>query len=379
MNEQKLSCAIIKDLIPLCSEGIGSPESLAEVEAHIQTCEHCRKLYEQIPPDMTPVHVPEEKKVFRKLGSTLRRNRILAGVLALLLLLLVGVLVYLSVGQVRKEAGMRSFETIWQSVEVRRIVQKFAEGDMQWYAEHTSYGDLNNGNVLINADAAEHVRQANVDALQKAYDAAYGDTEIRSVKVETAYADYGLNLSPIAYTQAYLHYQDGKELELHFIKGSDGLYEASVVMMGGTAGSDLGMIMEHLVYHDVYPINVLSGFLCNDDPIDADDEKIGIKTDLFVHRLAPDQREGMAERFRDFYGKGYLVQDCRLSPIKYDEEEGILYHDVTFIVKDTQGSAVLLTRFWSEAEGLRFAPEYNELYPKDCSGELVKDMEQLFS
>ena len=379
MNEMKLSCEIVKDLIPLCSEGIGSPESMAEVEAHIKTCERCRKLYEQIPPDTIPVHVPEEKNVFQKLGSTLRRNRMAAGVLTVILLMLVGILLWLTVGQVQKKEGMRSFETIWQSVEVRQIVQKVAAGDMQWYAAHTSYGDLNSSNILINSEDAAKIRQADADALQKAYDAAYGGDKVKSVKVETSYADYGMNSVPIPYTRASLHYEDGKVLELHFIRGGDGLYQGSVVTTSGEAGNtDLRAVMERMICHDVYPLNLLSGFLRNETPTGADSETIRAKTRIFIDRLGPDCRDGMEERFSDFYGKGYLVEDLQLSPIRYDKERKMLYNEVTFLVRDAQGSAVLLTRFWSEAEGLRFAPGYNEIYPKDCSEELAEDMQGLF-
>ena len=44
-----MKCEIIKDLIPLCSEGLCSEESRIAVEEHIKTCETCRLLYEKIP------------------------------------------------------------------------------------------------------------------------------------------------------------------------------------------------------------------------------------------------------------------------------------------------------------------------------------------
>ena len=64
-----MNCDMIKDLIPLYSEGLCSEESRKAIEEHIKTCESCRLLYEQLPlPKTTP---PAEdiamKKVNRKL------------------------------------------------------------------------------------------------------------------------------------------------------------------------------------------------------------------------------------------------------------------------------------------------------------------------
>lgn len=45
---KKLSCEIIKDLLPLYSDGVCSPESRQAVEEHLPDCPACRSLYRQI-------------------------------------------------------------------------------------------------------------------------------------------------------------------------------------------------------------------------------------------------------------------------------------------------------------------------------------------
>lgn len=42
----EISCDICMDLLPLVCDGIASEDSKAAVEAHVKTCEMCRRLYE---------------------------------------------------------------------------------------------------------------------------------------------------------------------------------------------------------------------------------------------------------------------------------------------------------------------------------------------
>jgi predicted anti-sigma-YlaC factor YlaD len=41
-NEMKMSCEIIKDLLPLYLDGVCSDDSRTAVEEHLAVCEHCR-------------------------------------------------------------------------------------------------------------------------------------------------------------------------------------------------------------------------------------------------------------------------------------------------------------------------------------------------
>lgn len=43
-----MTCEVIRDLLPLCADGVASDESRAAVDAHIQTCGECRALYESM-------------------------------------------------------------------------------------------------------------------------------------------------------------------------------------------------------------------------------------------------------------------------------------------------------------------------------------------
>ena len=45
-------CGIVKDLLPLIAENMASEESTAFVKNHLETCEDCRKAFEEM---KTPV------------------------------------------------------------------------------------------------------------------------------------------------------------------------------------------------------------------------------------------------------------------------------------------------------------------------------------
>ena len=54
-----MTCEVIRDLLPLCADGVASDESRAAVEEHIRTCAACRALYESM---CAPVEAQEPAK-----------------------------------------------------------------------------------------------------------------------------------------------------------------------------------------------------------------------------------------------------------------------------------------------------------------------------
>ena len=54
-----MTCDVIRDLMPLCADGVASEDSRAAVEAHIRTCAACRALYESM---CAPVEAQEPAK-----------------------------------------------------------------------------------------------------------------------------------------------------------------------------------------------------------------------------------------------------------------------------------------------------------------------------
>ena len=83
----KLSCDIIRDLLPLYAEELASADSREAVDTHLQGCESCRKAYEDM--KKRPVIIPEEPGL-----NTVRRNlwkrRFLTALCAVLVVCMAG-------------------------------------------------------------------------------------------------------------------------------------------------------------------------------------------------------------------------------------------------------------------------------------------------
>lgn len=69
----KISCEVIRDLLPSCADGIASDETLKEVEEHISECAECRAAYEAMKEDSLPG--VEDRQEIDYLKKNRRRNR----------------------------------------------------------------------------------------------------------------------------------------------------------------------------------------------------------------------------------------------------------------------------------------------------------------
>ena len=109
----KYNCDMIRDLMPLCADGIASDSSKQAVETHIQTCTECAREWSEITSDMS---VPETESVpaeirFAQAAKRYRKKRllrILCAVGAVLLLLFVFSSSPLSYGHLTAKGALRS-------------------------------------------------------------------------------------------------------------------------------------------------------------------------------------------------------------------------------------------------------------------------------
>ena len=87
-------CGITRDLLPLYTENMASEESTAFVKAHLETCEDCRKAYEEM---KTPVKAEPAAPLKTVRKAVKKRGLLIAGLIACLVAaLLVGVLARLT-------------------------------------------------------------------------------------------------------------------------------------------------------------------------------------------------------------------------------------------------------------------------------------------
>ena len=90
-----MTCEVIRDLLPLCADGVASEESRAAVEEHIRTCDECRTLYESMCKPVEAQEVPKEPDYMDAVRQQKKENRrfvlrVYGVTVAVLLLLLVG-------------------------------------------------------------------------------------------------------------------------------------------------------------------------------------------------------------------------------------------------------------------------------------------------
>lgn len=85
----KVSCEVVKDLLPLYCDNVCSGESKALVEEHLEECEACREEYQKLREDeAAQAQAGEEQKkaeALKKVKKRLRVKRIVAAVLSVVL------------------------------------------------------------------------------------------------------------------------------------------------------------------------------------------------------------------------------------------------------------------------------------------------------
>ena len=137
-----LSCDIIRDLLPLYTEGLASADSAGAVEEHLCGCEDCRRACEEM--KKSPVIIPEEPGL-----ETVRRGiwkrRLLTALCAVLIVCMAGCWfvsyftapIYLDLSVI---AGMEPDEngTVWITFDAAKV----GECTFQFEVEPTLAGEV---------------------------------------------------------------------------------------------------------------------------------------------------------------------------------------------------------------------------------------------
>lgn len=69
----KVTCDVIRDLLPVYHDGICSPDSRVLVEEHLQICENCRKELAAMVADISLPHPAPEAEAMKKLNKAWKR------------------------------------------------------------------------------------------------------------------------------------------------------------------------------------------------------------------------------------------------------------------------------------------------------------------
>lgn len=114
-------CGIVKDLLPLYAEDMASEESAAFVKTHLETCEDCRKAFEEL---KAPVEAEPAAPLKTVKRAVKKRGWLIAGLIACLVAaLLIGVF-----ARLKKAIPVTSSDEAFDSIEIRRKSVEIVEG-----------------------------------------------------------------------------------------------------------------------------------------------------------------------------------------------------------------------------------------------------------
>ncbi len=119
-----ISCAIIRDILPLYAENVVSPETRQLVESHLCTCDGCKEVLEglKVPAVEIPANDAEVPGALQRIRTMIRRRRIWTVLAAVLVVasIFLGIAVYLdgSVWMTAEQVGARAVERSDGSIQI---------------------------------------------------------------------------------------------------------------------------------------------------------------------------------------------------------------------------------------------------------------------
>lgn len=360
-----MKCEIIKDLIPLSAEGLCSDESEKEITEHIRECDSCRLLYEKTPEKQEDIEIPDEKETFKKVNRKFRKLSIKSGIVIAVLIVVLTGLGWLTYNQVTKAGGLISFETIFQSMEVRKIADYIADGDFESYVDSISIGD--GLGFMIKYINHDDLKQKDVQLLQQAFHDAYGDTKVEEIRVQSYYDGaaeslYGADDAYSVYNVVKIVFENGKDFDIYLRKNKDGKYIAEHHYISEYT-SDIREISDEEIafynavnfanYHSMSPYGLIETLLMSNKTSEK-------ATSMYANRFRKEYRNQIDEGRNNLINKGYAITNAYFSYARYDKEKDMLYYEVTIQAEDSKGSAVMTTRLYYDYMGF-YPPEKDSM------------------
>lgn len=373
-----MKCEIIKDLIPLCSEGLCSEESRLAVEEHIRECESCRLLYEHIPENTEDIRLPEENSAMKKLSRKFMENRIRTAILGILLLALTGTLVMLTANQIDNDSPC--FSTIFQSIEARKLAKCIINGDGEKYIELTL--DPDEYHMLTSAESWEMIRKNEMEEFNAAYEEVLKgkDLHIDSISSEIYPSS---SVQGTGMTAFYV--------QTRIILLADDLsakYRIELRKNGSDRWIVETVMDDYFMPFDGNPdsTKAAKGLQMNTPfhlPESISSELVEFQSsDSAVWHFKENCRQRINENIRKFWENGYKFRDVKFSEIHYDCKNERFYYDMTIVGEDDKGTAALDMYIYSHSgysrEWLPCPADEQELRCEGCTEGLKKAMAELF-
>ncbi|MDE6566571.1 MAG: zf-HC2 domain-containing protein [Lachnospiraceae bacterium] len=129
-----MKCNVVRDLLPLYLDQLCEEETSEEIKDHLEGCEECRQRWEEMGSPVESVIGQLEKETvsiepMKKYRKKIKRKNSMLVLTILLSVVVIGLLSYLSYGQIRHIG--HSFETISQYIRFTHIGKEFAKGNLE--------------------------------------------------------------------------------------------------------------------------------------------------------------------------------------------------------------------------------------------------------
>ncbi|MGN1422275.1 MAG: zf-HC2 domain-containing protein [Oscillospiraceae bacterium] len=378
MDKNTISCNMAKDLIPLYSEGLCSEESRLAVEAHLSECEGCRKLLELPIEQENEQRIPEKNNIFKKLNRKMKHSKLCIIALSVILVLIIGAVGTLTVGQIVKGEGMISFDTVAQSAEARKLVGYIADKDFTAYV-NSVYDNSLRHRTDNDADY-DNITAKNAKELADAYEAAFGNTAVGSIDIHSCYTVSDEPNSFIVRSDCIIKYDDGSVLEIGLMKNYDNRFSASAGLIRSnnpeavnTFVNCFNLISASADDFDFTNKYILESLFSREQPSETDVlQNLGLMTAI---KFAPEFQEEVKQAVPEFFANNY-VTECSFTEDRYDENLD-RYFIMYLTAKDEQGTALLTARIYRRYDGL-VKPEAVTVYRNGCSDKLALSLEHFF-
>ncbi|MDE7098692.1 MAG: zf-HC2 domain-containing protein [Ruminococcus sp.] len=377
-----MKCEIIKDLIPLSAEGLCSDESEKEIQEHIRECDSCRLLYEKLPEKQEDIKIPDEKETFKKVNRKFKKLSIKSGIIIAILIVVFTALGWLTYNQITKAGSLISFETIFQSMEVRKIANYIADGDFESYVDSISRGDRFEIQYINHDD----LKKKDIQLLQQAFQDAYGDTKVTEIRVQSYYDGaaemiYDASDAYSVYNVVNIIFENGKDFTMYLRRNKDGKYIADYHYITEYT-SDIRDISDEEIafynavnfanYHDMSTYGLTTKLLMSNKTSEK-------ATSMYAGRFRKEYRNQVNESRNNLINKGYTITNAYFSYARYDTEKDMPYYEVTIQAEDSKGSAVMTTRIYFDYMGF-YPPEKDSIniFNNNCTSELEEALYNFF-
>ncbi len=367
-----MKCDIAKDLLPLYTDNLCSPETVTELEEHLSNCEACSKLLVRYKSDLTEKSIPLDNRTpqpsptnlnpFKKVHQKMMHQKKLALVLGLVLFILLGFISVLSYGQFTNKCV--SFSMIADILKLNSITNAFAHGDTEPLIENMSfymeeYYFINGLTEFESFDSYKAYLKTKLDTIYQTY---YKDTKLTPKLIDISLEPYYENSAThddyfdegVSY-YVYCFYDEQQEPLFHmtFCKMSENKFRLTNIFDSEDALRT--NFTEHLPYSDIIiTIGLRYPFNENFTPrVSMLPEHPGRYISIGVHKYHGDSAKEracqleMEKEIDALCDAGLRINDALFSIDDFDIENNYWIYKVWFSIQneETQKTAILQCRF----------------------------------